>query len=164
MPLARDKDGRNTNVELNAMVNIKMAKHNAKNGKFFNNENSMKGVFFSFGGPCMDFLTLFHCRLNSEGLLDSILTAAVMSIEEACFIAVWSCSSCRGLSWDCSMMSPFKSCLLASTSAVDCLRLFLIRFLLKQSKADIDRNIIEPPHGKTNNLHMRKQRRRSASQ
>ena len=24
--------------------------------------------------------------------------------------------------------------------------------------------IIEPPHGKTNNLHMRKQRRRSASQ
>ena len=37
------------------------------------------------------------------------------------------------------------------------------RFLQGMDLGDIDIISYEPPHGKTNNLHMRKQRRRSAS-
>ena len=36
-------------------------------------------------------------------------------------------------------------------------------FILVPLKMEVDLLINEPPHGKTNNLHMRKQRRRSAS-
>ena len=36
--------------------------------------------------------------------------------------------------------------------------------LCEYSRSRLLSDIFEPPHGKTNNLHMRKQRRRSASQ
>ena len=129
-PLAFASDGKNTNVELNAIVNINIAKQRAKKVKFFNNDTSMKGFFSFSDDPWIDFLKVFHFLLNKEGRRDSIFTAAVISIDEANLLADWSGSKGTCLLWGLSTTVPFNSCLLAPMSSSHCswFRLILLKY------------------------------------